>query len=238
MRRSATDLGVLAGALGLAALLAALGVWQWQRAAEKRDLEARYAARAQVAPLRLTGHEDDAEALRYRVVELVGRYDPRHQFYVAAHVAGGRLGYDLLTPLVLASGSAVLINRGWLPHDYDRGGPQGVPTPRGTVRLRGRAVVPARNPFAMEAAGGGRIWGQVDLDRLAAELARPLLPLVVELEDGPGRLRPHWSAPDLRPERNQGYAFQWFAMALAVLFTYGWWWRRAARSRREHKQDG
>ncbi len=224
-----TGLLVLVGVVALAALLAGLGVWQWQRAGEKEVLEAQYRARARAPALRLTGMEEDAAALRYRTVELVGRYDPAHRFYVPARGAGRQLGYDLYVPLRLAGGTGVVVNRGWLPHDYRAGGPRAADTPAGTVQLRGRVVTPAHNPFAMEAAGDGRIWGQVDLARLAAAVPYRLMPVVVELEQGPGRLVTHWQAPDLRPERNRGYAFQWFAMALAVLFTYAWLRRRARR---------
>ena len=55
-------------------------------------------------------------------------------------------------------------------------------------------------------------------------MGAPVQPVVLQLDAAPepGGYAREWPAPDLRPDKNVGYAFQWFAMALAVIAVYVW----------------
>jgi surfeit locus 1 family protein len=62
---------------------------------------------------------------------------------------------------------------------------------------------------------------RIQLERLAQELGYPLLPVVLLLdgEQSDGFVR-DWHPLAFGPERNVGYAFQWFGLALALLVIY------------------
>ena len=55
------------------------------------------------------------DAPRYQRVSLRGYYDSAHQFLLDNRSRDSVPGVEVLTPLVLDDGSAVIVNRGWLP---------------------------------------------------------------------------------------------------------------------------
>lgn len=221
-------------------ILVWLGFWQLHRAAEKRAIEARYAARSHDEEIRLDGRlRTDAPSLRYYNVSVTGYYDAAHQIFVGNHVHDGRLGYEVYTPLRQNGGQVrVLVDRGWLPRPAATGKLPKAPAPTGEITVHGRADVPYHNIFAFKAPPIARgswppKWQTLDLKRFASAIGYPLQPFVIRLAPNQpnGYLR-HWPAPDLQPERSTGYAIQWFAMAVTVVIIYLVVnFRRAARAR-------
>jgi surfeit locus 1 family protein len=109
----------LAAILVVAGLIA-LAAWQIQRRAWKLDLiarvEARISAPATAAPPRERWPEVSAAADAYRRVTVTGRWlEDRSALVQAATELGG--GYWVMTPLVQDDGTAVLVNRGFVPAD-------------------------------------------------------------------------------------------------------------------------
>jgi cytochrome oxidase assembly protein ShyY1 len=74
-------------------------------------------------------------------VTVTGHYDTTHQFAVRNRSQNENAGWYVVTPLVLADGSAVLVNQGWIPtSDSDVPStdmPTLPPVPSGTVTLTG-----------------------------------------------------------------------------------------------------
>lgn len=109
----------VAVALLLGAVLCAgftgLGIWQLQRLAWKLDLIARVDARvaAPAVPFPDLAALTLAEA-EYRHVTATGRFEHQHEFLVKAVTELGG-GFWVLTPLRLADGSLVFVNRGFVP---------------------------------------------------------------------------------------------------------------------------
>lgn len=214
--------------LALLPLLAGLGVWQLERAAEKQRLQAEYDRRQQDAAVRLGGDLQDAELLRFRRVQASGRYEPGFQILIDNRVHHGQAGYHVLTPLRLgASDMRVLVNRGWVPVGADRRALPPVPPPDGEVEVTGIATVPATGGFrlgpAQPAAPGWQTrWQYVDLDAYAASVPFPLQPVVVLLDpDSPaGGYTRQWARLDSGIATHQGYAFQWFSLAVALAAIY------------------
>jgi len=52
---------------------------------------------------------------RFRQVIAQGVYEARKSIYIDNQVVNGQVGYQVFTPLRLASGQIVLVGRGWLP---------------------------------------------------------------------------------------------------------------------------
>lgn len=104
---------LLLGLLTVAGLTA-LGLWQVQRLAWKRDLIAQVDARVHAAPVGLAALTGMPPAeLAYRRVRVTGRFDHAAATRVRAVTRLGE-GYWLLTPLQTRDGQTVLVNRGFV----------------------------------------------------------------------------------------------------------------------------
>jgi surfeit locus 1 family protein len=106
--------------LFLAVIFLALGTWQVQRLFWKLDLIERVDARIHADPVptppRSEWNTVSAERDEYRRVGATGLF--RHDKTVLVQAVTERgAGFWVLTPLILADGTAVLINRGFVPAD-------------------------------------------------------------------------------------------------------------------------
>ncbi|MBL8200920.1 MAG: SURF1 family protein [Chromatiales bacterium] len=202
------------------------GLWQVGRAAEKRDLEARFAAGGSADVLqRLVGNEAAAE-FRYRTVRLAGRYDPDHQLLLDNISHDRQPGYQVLTPFATAGG-VVLVNRGWVRADGDRrilpdirvaSDPREVVgriewLPRPGIELA--AVAPAP-----DAPWPRRLLFPTS-EQASAQLGVPLpnYQLLLDPAAPDGYVR-EWRPGGMGPDRHLAYAVQWFGLALTVVVIY------------------
>ena len=222
---------VTAAAVAAALLTARLGWWQLDRAAQKLDLQSAVDQRSGLPPLRgaaqLARTADAAPAQHHRAVQLTGRWSAAHTVYLDNRQMNGRPGFFVVTPLMLGDGSAVLVQRGWLPRDFqDRSRIAGVPTPEGEVVVNGRIAPAPGRLYEFGRSEGGRIRQNLDLDGFARETGLNLRPLSLLLVDSPasagdGLLR-DWLAPSSGVAKHRGYAAQWFALSALILVLYVW----------------
>lgn len=207
--------------LALGAVLARLGVWQWQRAAEARAVGERFAAAAAEAPLTAPPADSDRESLRFRDVELRGEYVPGLQFLLDNMVYDGVAGYHVLTPWRADGGGWVIVNRGWVPAHPDRSVLPSVTLDAAPASVHGRVERLPRP--GLELGGGaadGRGAAPVEVVEFptAAELGDRLghgvhdYQLLLDTEEPAGYVR-DWVAPGLSPERHLVYAGQWLLLA-------------------------
>lgn len=113
--RLSTPLVLALVAVG-AVFLSGLGAWQLQRNAEKQDLEADRAAAIAAPPIdAVEAGGMDGEAVDFRRVHAAGRWDHDQTVTISNRVRAGTLGEEIVTPLILEDGTAVLVNRGWAP---------------------------------------------------------------------------------------------------------------------------
>ncbi|MFF3287758.1 SURF1 family protein [Streptomyces sp. NPDC003023] len=121
-----------------------LGFWQLHRherrvaqnAVIARNLDAKPVA---VSELTSPGHTVPRSDY-WRRITATGTFDTAHEVVVRRRTnADDRVGFHVLTPLVLADGRAVLVNRGWVAAAADQKAfPEVPPSPRGTVTVTGR----------------------------------------------------------------------------------------------------
>ncbi|MCW6507585.1 SURF1 family protein [Lichenifustis flavocetrariae] len=108
------SIGIILGTV----LLLALGTWQVHRLSWKLDLIARVDARVHATPKPPPGRAEwprvTASADEYRHVRLTGTFLNDRETLVQAVTALGP-GFWVLTPLQMADGGIVLINRGFVP---------------------------------------------------------------------------------------------------------------------------
>ncbi|VAW77288.1 Cytochrome oxidase biogenesis protein Surf1, facilitates heme A insertion [hydrothermal vent metagenome] len=212
--------------LVLFVFLISLGFWQLDRAEQKKALIDQYDEQGKVV-LQLEADLVSSAGLNYRAAAVEGHYDSGHQFLLDNRTHAGRVGYQVLTPFIIRdSGIAVLVNRGWIPLGQSRERLPDINVAEDQRRVTGLVKVPYEKVFMLGEEDPRESWPwriqQVQLDALSAELERPLLPVTLLLDDGQaeGYVRRWQPAAGFGPERNIGYAVQWFGLAITLLAIY------------------
>jgi len=211
-------------AIAVIALTVYAGIWQARKAQLKSALQDRYEAQSKALPVALPGGIIDDERYLYRRVSVTGRFDPAQEILLDNVVLKGVPGYQVITPLKLENEPTyVLISRGWIARGLDRTLLPEIKTPLGMVTIEGIAVPPSGKYLELSSQTvEGKVWENLHFKRMQALLPLRLQTVMVtQLNDSGDGLIHHWERPDTGMEKNAGYAFQWFAMALATLVIYG-----------------
>ena len=212
-------------------LFVSLGLWQLDRAAEKKALlELFESGGGYTEPQNFDNLEP------FDRIEMAGRYRPDQQILIENIPLDGRLGYYVITPFEPSANDPwLLVNRGWIPkptHPDERTDIE-VPAEYGYVRgLVGHLPRVAIRPGEAFAVRDG--WPRLALypttEEVASELGHSVLPVVLLLgqnEDN-GFVR-RWQPNVSGPMTHYSYAFQWFALAVAVVGIAGWQLRKRWR---------
>jgi surfeit locus 1 family protein len=221
---------VLVAALALAAATARLGVWQLDRAAQKVALQAAIGQRGAAPPLRtgdLARDPSAAEAQHHRRIAVEGTWQQESTVFLDNRQMNGHPGFVVVTPLVLDDGTAVLVQRGWLPRDpRERTRVAAPPLAPGRVRVEGRIAPPPTRLLELGAEESGPIRQNLDLESFGRETRQRLRPLSVvqtaPVDATADGLQRDWPAPAVDVSRHHGYAFQWFALSALTIGLYVW----------------
>jgi surfeit locus 1 family protein len=224
------------------------GLWQLRRLDEKREVIDRYETRSamEVAPVEeLVGLDSDdaaVAAVALRPVRATGEYLLDEQVTVRNRSYESAPGHWVLTPLLLDDGTAVVVNRGWVPlsvvEDLSRADP-----PAGRVTVAG-ALTPSQERGRLGAtdAAGGRLvdLARADIERIATQMDVPVLPAYITLavQDPPAGGVPTPVEPVAVDEGpHLGYSVQWFIFAAIAAGGYPLILRRVARDRAAEESD-
>jgi len=237
-----------------AAVMARLGIWQLDRLEARRAFNARVLEQVIADPLQLD--EDalslDLYAMEYRQTVVTGEYMPEDEIVLRNQVWQGQAGMTLFTPLRIAGAdSAILVERGWIPAEQADRQSRAVYHSPGTLTLTGvlrRAetdfeVYGRIHPDPTLSADQQRldVWNNLDLERIAAQMETPLLPVYLEQAPDPGKDAPPYAAlsePDLSEGPHQGYAIQWFIFAAILGLGYPFFVRRQEIARSTKSDQG
>lgn len=224
------------GTLILLPVFLGLSFWQMERAAEKDHLlEAESAARhASPVPVDSLGPTDVPLHARAS-----GRYD-EHLFLLDNRVRDRRAGYEVLAPLRLADGAAVLVNLGWVAQGASREQLPTVEAPSGTVEVTGLAMTPEPPPFALSdretfAPGWPKVVQTAVPATLEQELGYRLRPVVLYPDGSDVAAHKVKVMHDFGPSRHHGYAAQWFGFAVVLVIVYLWHGLHRGRQRRNEE---
>ena len=230
----------------IVAVCLSLASWQLRRLEQRRSDNARLAAQIRLPPAPLPellptpdSPKRLVEEARYRRVEVQGRFDAGEQVVLQSRTFKRRQGDHLLTPLVLASGDAILVDRGWVPLPGDARILNEASPPSGTLTVTGTLLPSEEKGFlGVSDPPPGKVSAipRVDLDRLAAQMPYQLYPVYVRLEGQVPGNRSALPEPVPLPAPDEGphqeYALQWFLFAATALVVYiGMTRREVARSR-------
>lgn len=211
----------------LLAFFSGLGVWQLDRAEQKRELKGIYLKRSSLSPLEADDFDrwEDGALVAWRRVRARGHYDPRVTVLLDNQIVHGIPGYFVLTPFrVEPRGPWVLVNRGWIPLQGDRYWVPRIVIEEGATEITGLARPPYRSGIMLGKDEPERlsatVWRVLILDpeRLSGDVKHRLLPFVIELDPAVSSgYRREWRIPGTGEERHVAYAVQWFAFAAVVL---------------------
>jgi surfeit locus 1 family protein len=207
--------------LALVALVA-LGTWQLDRLAWKRDLIATRQAQLAAPAASLPAIAEDWRRWDFRLAIVQGefRHDLEQLYGVTA--IDGKVGHHVLTPLVRPDGPAVLIDRGWVPADQAHPAARRLGQIEGPVQIAGIARYRGSDRpgwFTPDNRPEQGLWYWYDLPALERALGRQLLPVVVEADATPnlgglpigGRTRAEL------PNNHLQYAITWYGLAAGLL---------------------
>ncbi len=205
-------------------VLVSLGTWQVERLRWKEALIAEREA-GLAAPAELLPADADWPAWEFRRVEVQGtfRHDLEQLFGASGHA--GQVGHHVLTPLVRPDGSALLVDRGWVPADKahpaarPEGQVEGPVTVTGIARYRGDDTT---NWFTPANQPQQAMWFSYDLPALEEALGLSLLPVVVEADDrpNPGGLPIGGLTRITLTNNHLQYAITWYGLALTLVVVY------------------
>jgi surfeit locus 1 family protein len=209
-------------------ILISLGIWQLSRAEQKQLFFKTQEQQLQSDTLDLKPDTQiNTESAKYNKIRVDGHYDVAHQFLLDNQINTGKVGYFVLTPLMLeGSGKAVLINRGWVPLQSRTILPN-VAVTDAPITVSGRInhflEVGMRLPGAeIPAQGWPSVVQVVDGDVLSKALGYPLFQFQIELDasQANGYKRDWHTTTLMRPEQHTAYAVQWFALALILTILF------------------
>ncbi len=209
-----------------------LGVWQLQRAEQKREILAEHELRRGAEPVELSNLDTTIDH-QYRRVWLEGKPHKQQFFLLDNRMRRGRVGYEVLWPVQMGE-QWVLVNRGWVYGGMDR------------------RILPKVQEFGLRASGELKVAGylyrgrgealvlgeqeaingwpqvvqQIDMDLLDERFGEAFYPYVLRIDGPTGQGRESvetnefdasWVIVSVSPAKHIGYAVQWFTMAFALL---------------------
>ncbi len=216
-------------------VLISLGLWQLDRAHEKRVID--QGVNDAIAKPALLVNDANFKKLEneiYRTAALTGQFDIKQQFLLDNRTHQGKPGYHVLSPFIFEQSSnsnttkyAVLINRGWITYRDTR---ENIPSIEvtekeieihGTIKEVPRSIVLNETTQQQNEPNKPKLIQSVQIAELNDSLEYTLLPIMIELEkaDENGFIR-EWQPYYGSIDKHKAYATQWFSMAAILLFLY------------------
>lgn len=217
-----------------------MGFWQLRRLDERQEFNERLLSRTAAAEVpfgeALSRYGPEQDNLELRVVVADGTYRPAEELILLARSFNGLSGHHVLTPLYLDDGTgAVLVDRGWVPIDFDQPGLQELAPVASEVTIYGvLRKTETRGSFGPRIPADGTV-GQVprvDLQRIDQQVEGELAPVYIQLlkqQPGSDQEYPTLVAlPQPSEGPHLGYAVQWFLFAAVTAVGYPILLRRTA----------
>jgi cytochrome oxidase assembly protein ShyY1 len=237
--------------MGLAAAtMVGLGRWQLDRYHQRDAINTRIDAAAAADPVQLatvvssptgavgTAGPPPPKSSEWARVTATGKYDPAHELLARGRTVNGVVGFEVFTPLVLADGTAVLVDRGWVPPSSTGGAsalPEVPPAPAGDVTVLGRVHAPESRAGAPTPVNGKLEVLRVAPDKAATTMPYPLFGAYVTMDSQIPPAQGFVPVPPVHENAmmNASYVVQWWLLAGLTLFGFGY----AAWRERQSQDD-
>lgn len=202
------------------AFLVSLGLWQLDRADQKRTIEAAI-VNAKTGPVELIANGRELLDKEYYDVRLQGNYLSDKQFIYDNQIVDQVSGYYVLTPFILTDQlGVILVNRGFIPWNGQREKLADIAVDSVSREIKVQVSSPIKR-MELKATDVSRqfpvLIQAIDFDVLE-EVSKLKFVKVVGLLDpssSDGYVR-KWEPYTGSIEKHIGYAIQWFLMALVL----------------------
>ncbi|NRA53289.1 MAG: SURF1 family protein [Gammaproteobacteria bacterium] len=232
----------------VAVVLIKLGLWQLDRAQQKRQYLAQVSARLVLPhqPVELLFEQANTPAdLSQLPVIATGYLQHQYTFLLDNVTHMGRVGYQVIVPLLIVplvpgdvSRQLVLVNLGWVASTGFRDQLPPLQRWSGKLAVTGNLHQPKDNPYAFDTVSNGnwpQIIGQIKPNEMAkllqlkidnAKVFPAILRLDPSFELG---YKKKWLWINMSVEKHLGYAMQWFALAITLVGLSGLFYRNFRR---------
>jgi surfeit locus 1 family protein len=208
-------------------LLLWLGTWQVERLHWKEGLIAERQVALAAPPAALPATLAEARALEYHRVRVAGTFLEKGEFRVHAISEAGDPGYDVVTPMALARGGTVLVDRGFVPEDRAAPANRAAGNPTGEVAVTGLLRIDDGKPssFTPENRPDAGDWYWIDPTAMAAKAALRDVPrfyVDADATPNPGGYPvggQTFAFADL-PNNHRQYAATWYELAALLVVYY------------------
>ncbi|SHG91096.1 SURF1 family cytochrome oxidase biogenesis protein [Streptoalloteichus hindustanus] len=212
-----------------------LAPWQYHRHEEKQALIDGVRTAEQLAPVPveevLPGDQAPDGRTEWRRVVLTGSYLPRGEALLRLRSVQGKAAYEVLTPFQLASGSSVLVNRGYVhPVEGNRVPPFAAP-PTGQVSVTAHVrvdEVDGANRDAFTEFGHLQVY-VANAATVGRATGLDLRPGFFTLVDGQPGVLGAMPLPDLTTGPHLAYSLQWAGFAIMAILGLGYFAFREAK---------
>ncbi len=204
-------------------VLLLLGSWQMQRLNWKAGVVKKIEYKTSLPAVNLSGEISDISELVYRkiIVEGVFDHDKEMHLYTGPKIMRGKPGYDLLTPLVMDDGRAILVDRGWVPQKLKEKASRPESLVQGRVKIE--AMVhkgESKAMFTPDNDQAKNFWFWIDMDGVAKHTGYNLPNFYIRsLRDGDEY---PLGGDILIKHKNDHlqYAITWYSLAIILLVIY------------------
>ena len=212
-------------------LLISLGVWQLDRAEQKRSMYQVFLSHQKEPPINLNSehaHRNDKTVMMWRHVNVAGEFVSDVNILLDNQILNGQAGYFIYTPFkLLDEDITVLVNRGWVASSGNRANIPAIDTPVSIVELSAVVKDVPKTGILLQEVGVEKVKQgiyrvqKINLDEISQLFGHELLPYIIRLEpeSDHGFVR-KWELPGSDEKKHLGYAFQWFALAITLVIIF------------------
>lgn len=206
------------------AVLIGLGTWQVQRLQWKQGVIADRTARLAEPPVEVRATFSADGAAVYRRAGATGRFLHDKEMLIIHQIRHGQPGFNVITPLRLAGGGHVLVDRGWVSRDRIDPATRPAGQIRGSVALTGvLRVAKKTSRWIPDNEPAKDLWYYPEVEAMAAKagLAQVVgFVLVADDRPNPGGFPKGTRAAVEITNRHLEYALTWYGLAATLVVIY------------------
>lgn len=197
-----------------------LGFWQLERERDKENILQQFAYMGQSSVKNLDDLDtaDFSRLAQYEPLTIQGQPLNQQNFLLDNRSFEGRVGYDVITPLMTTKG-VVLVNRGWIAQGASRRQLPEIAAINESVTWQGYVYRPIKASLLLGANEDNpgqwpRVIQRLDFAAMAMALNQSVADFVLRLDATAehGFVR-EWPPINMSPAKHRMYAVQWFTFA-------------------------